>query len=305
MALEVGGLQKGVPSAQAGVNIFEGEWAYRLPIESVDSGTGDGFEKKHISVFLSERNFGSLKGMSCVELGPNEAEVSFHLHHAGCAEIVSVEARIRSFLKCLVVKNYLKLDSVTFQLGDFQQYLEQTERVFDLCVAAGVLYHMEDPIRLIEMIAKRSERLALATHYYSPEILAIDSRLDSSGMPPVSWKLVPNRQTLHDVGGFEVTYYAHEYTGNIDDHETFGHGGILTYANFMTREDIVRVLEFYGFQILELVDSPQGPRGPFLSLVGRKKESLLGARKSRQRLDWKQALFREGKSGRFDLFKGR
>jgi hypothetical protein len=56
-------------------------------------------------------------------------------------------------------------------LGDFGRYLEQCDEKFDVLIASGVLYHMSEPVRLLENAAKVTNHIGLWTHYYDPEII--------------------------------------------------------------------------------------------------------------------------------------
>lgn len=255
------------PSPQGPVDIFAGDWAYELPIAGVTSGKGRGFLDKHHSVWECEQVFGRLTGMTCLELGPNEGEVSFHLHHAGCAEVLSIEARVLSFLKCLVVKNFLRLDSVQFALGDFVKYMEETDRCFDLCVAAGVLYHMQDPVRVIDLMARRSKRIAIATHYFHEKLIQYDASADRSGLPRATWNFPEPDGLIHTRGKLAVRYHRYVYPDRQEQHETYGHGGTAMFAHLMTKEDICRTVEHFRCKILAVTDSLDCERGPFLTLV--------------------------------------
>lgn len=255
------------PDPQWTVDLFSGDWAYELPIPGVHSGKGRGFLEKHHAVWQCEQKFGRLHGMSCLELGPNEGEISFHLHHAGCSEVLAIEARVLSFLKCLVVKNFLKLDSVQFALGDFVKYMESSDRRFDLCMAAGVLYHMPDPVRVIELMAKRAKRISLATHYFHEKILQYDPAADKTGMPCANWTFPAPEGFIHTHGSLSVRYHRYEYPGRQDDHETYGHGGTAMFSNLMSLDDICRTLEHFGCKIVALTDSADCERGPFVTLA--------------------------------------
>jgi hypothetical protein len=259
------------PHPQSTIDLFAGDWAYELPIAGVRSGKGRGFLEKHHSVWLCEKVFGRLKGMTCLELGPNEGEVSFHLHHAGCREVLAIEARVLSFLKCLVVKNYLKLDSVQFALGDFVKYMEETDHQFDLCLAAGVLYHMPDPVHVIELMTRRATRIALATHYFHDKLLQYDAAADTTGLPSATWQFPEPEGTIHAHGSLAVRYYRYVYPDRQEDHETYGHGGTAMFANLMTLEDISKTVEYFGFKILELTDTVDCERGPFATLVAKRR----------------------------------
>ncbi len=260
------------PVPQTAFDLFQGEWAYRIPVPGVSSGAGEAFLHKHPSVWLAEESFGSLRGMSCLELGPNEGEVSFHLHHAGCQSILSIEARVRSFLKCLVVKNFLHLHSVEYRLGDFVEFLATTDQTFDFGVVAGVLYHMHDPVRLLELISRRCQRIAIATHYFHEKILAYDPKVDQTGLPTAIWNFPNPSGEAHHGSGISTTYYKYVYGGVREYHETHGHGGPALFANMITRDEIIRILDHFGMKIVgKVIDDEDGPRGPHIHLIAARK----------------------------------
>lgn len=268
----VEGMVKSAPHPQNAFDIFQGEWAYDIPIAGTKSGLGSTFHHKHYSVYQSELAFGSLKGMKCLELGPNEGEVSFHLHHAGCREVVSIEARIRAYLKCLIVKNFLHLDSVRFHLGDFVQFLEMTNDRFDLGMAAGVLYHMTNPIRLLELLAKSCDRIAIASHYFNESMLHYDPRKDTSGLGDAVWNIVDPKGEDFTHAGIKVKYFKYQYAGSRYLNDVYAHGGPEAYACLMRVDDIVRILNHFGMKIVgEINDDPEGPRGAHVFLTAERK----------------------------------
>ena len=77
------------------------------------------------------------------------------------------KATPEAYLKCLVVKQLLGLQS-SFRLGDFVRTLEDEARRYDLIYASGVLYHMPDPLHLLRLIAERTDRAYVWTHFQDP-----------------------------------------------------------------------------------------------------------------------------------------
>lgn len=55
-------------------------------------------------------------------------------------------------------------------------------------------------------------------------------------------------------------------------HETLGHGGPAMFANMITREEIYRILDHFGMKVVgNVIDTPDGARGPFINLVAVRK----------------------------------
>lgn len=154
------------PSQAAAFDLFKGEWASDIP----------NFGQGHALLFDDERIkwlaqcCGGFAGKTVLELGPLEAGHTHMLEQRG-AQVTAIESNRRAFLKCLIVKNALGLQS-DFVLGDFRPYLASTDDRFDLLLASGVLYHMTDPIGLIDGMARVSDHIGIWTHYYDETLAA-------------------------------------------------------------------------------------------------------------------------------------
>jgi hypothetical protein len=171
------------------------------------------------------------------------------LERAG-AIIDAVESNSRSFLKCLVVKELLGLTNAHFLRGDFVAYLRQGVPRYDLVLASGVLYHMADPVELLDLLAATADRLAIWTHYYDEDVLSEHA---------TTRNFRPAEEIVHD----GRTYRLHprmylEMTQAV----SFG-GGLRPYARWMEREDILDRLRQLGFTDLDIsheqLDHMNGP----------------------------------------------
>ena len=105
----------------------------------------------------------------------------------GANHILAIEANKNAFLKCLVVKELLSIERATFLLGDFYKYLKSQPPRYDAILASGVLYHMADPLGLIEGASVASDRICVWTHYFDED--RIRSR------PELSEKFGPNAKS--------------------------------------------------------------------------------------------------------------
>lgn len=118
--------------------------------------------------FLNER-VGGFHGKSVLELGPLEGFHTCALDRMGAAEITAIEGNPRNFLKCLIVQNHYQLKTSRFLLGDFTKYLQRTERRFDFILAAGVLYHLVQPIWFLQQATEKTDAIGICTTLYDPE----------------------------------------------------------------------------------------------------------------------------------------
>src|SRR5512136_1168112 len=165
------------PSPQAALDIFRGDWASALPppLESCRAGSMPLFSDPRIS--WAAEQLGGVEGRRVLELGPLEGGHSYLLERLGASSIVAVEGNARAYLKCLTIKELLGLHKVRFLFGDFVEYLRASPGGFDLGVASGVLYHVENPVELIALLGRACEQLFIWTHYYDRDAVARDPRL--------------------------------------------------------------------------------------------------------------------------------
>lgn len=245
---------KGAPSPQEAISIFHGEWASKFPDEyQLNAGRARAFEDHRID--WAVKQLGGIDNQSIIELGPLEGGHSYMLEKKGARSVLSIEANTRSYLKCLITKELMDLKRVKFICGNFIEYLRNTNIQFDLCIASGVLYHMENPVELIELIRKVAPKVMIWTHYYNAEII--------SKNPAIAKQYSAGKNFKHK--GFSCTLYKYEYQ-KVQDWKGFC-GGMNNFSHWLTREDILSCLEFFGYHIIATSDGPDHPHGPCLTLV--------------------------------------
>lgn len=248
-----------IPSPQNAVNIFQEEWISRFPgpFNELQAGEAALFEDDRIEWALKE--IGGIQGKKILELGPLEGGHAYMLQKHGAGSVTSIEANPRAFLRCLIVKQILKLDRVDFLCGDFMEYLRHQLESFDLCVASGVLYHMCHPVEMIALAAQRSAQLFLWTHYYDQEIcrqnLLLRPRFSS------------NHQANYQ--GFTYTQHRYHYK-SARAWNTFC-GGPASYSHWLSKEDILACCRYFGFHTIKIShDTPLHPHGPSFALLASK-----------------------------------
>jgi hypothetical protein len=245
------------PDPQRTLDIFKGEWASTLPAPfgHLEAGPVPLFNDPRL-VWGAER-LGHFRDRTVLELGPLEGGHSWMMVNMGAASVTAVEANTHAFLKCLIVKEMLNTPRTRFLCGDFIAYLEEEQRRYDIVLASGVLYHMRDPVHLIDLISRATDRVFLWTHYYDPEICG------AAGSPrfPVA--------TETESQGFRHTLYRHEYL-HLLRNDTFCGGG-ATFSNWLTRDDIFGALRHFGFkQIDTAFEEPHHQGGPAFALAAQR-----------------------------------
>jgi hypothetical protein len=246
------------PTEQNVVDLFDGEWSSRMPKNSgltSKPGTAALFEDDR--VIWAEQVLGGFSDQDVLELGPLECAHSYMLHQRGAKTITSIEANSRAFLKCVCVKQLFKLDRVDVKLGDFVAYLRANKKKFDLTIASGVLYHMQEPIELLHLIGGSANRVFIWTHYYDEKIIASNRSLAP--------KFKARESASYN--GFNYEFSRQFYK------QALGWagfcGGPEEQSVWLTRESILECLKHLGFSRIEVAfESKDHPNGPSFAICG-------------------------------------
>lgn len=247
------------PSAQNVVDMFAGEWSSQMPSGSglVSTGAIPLFEDQRMTWL--EQVLGPVRGMNVLELGPLEGGHTYVLHQLGARSIVSIEANSRAFLRCLAVKEIFDLNRAKFELGSFIPYLEELPSRPDLVVASGVLYHMTEPLRVLELLCKATDKLFIWSHYYDAGI--IRQRADAHLFAP---------ETVVRSGSYQCGGSVRTYPREALDWKGFS-GGSTPYSVWLTRDGILGFLRERGFGTIAVeFEQRDHPNGPALALCARR-----------------------------------
>ena len=243
------------PDPQNAINIFGGEWSSRFPEGlAVEAGNLPLFEDPRVHALASK--YQKLNNWKVLELGPLEGAHTTMFHDYGC-HITSIEANERSYLKCLITKEILGLHRAHFLLGDFHKFLADTTLSYDLVFACGVLYHSTDPLGLLENASRSGSRIAIWTHYYSPEIIAHRADLDrlySEISDFVIWK------------GEQIELRKRFYREAV--HWNGFCGGPEPWAYWLTRNGLFQALRILGFTNVSILSEDlHHQNGPCIYVV--------------------------------------
>jgi SAM-dependent methyltransferase len=248
-----------LPTEQNAIDLFKTEWTSTVP--GVESGHAALFEDGRIHWFLDQ--IGSHDGYTALELGPLEAGHTYILEKSKVKSVVSIEANSRAFVKCLIVKNILEYRKTHFLLGDFQEYLAQApSNSFDISIASGVLYHMQDPATLIKNLCRVTNKaILLWTHYYDKALLEQNATVVTS-------KFGDTVKTDYDGVDIELTEFLYqsslEWSGFC--------GGSKHSAQWLRRQDIMKLFDTYGWEMKAISnDDKLHPHGPAFTLCFVKK----------------------------------
>lgn len=248
------------PDPQNALDIFDGEWASRLPPPFHTLRAGDALLFDDARLRWAITLLGSIQGQRVLELGPLEGGHTYMLDRAGAADVLAIEANTRAYMKCLIVKELLRLPSSRFVCGDFVSYLRSTTDRVDLVVASGVLYHMVHPVEIIARIASISDAVFIWTHYYDADVLGRSSA--------TAHRVVVGEDAIYE--GFQHRLHRHEYLTALN-HPGFC-GGSRPFAHWLTRDHIVGALRHFGLTRIETAfEQTDHPNGPAFCVLARRR----------------------------------
>jgi SAM-dependent methyltransferase len=234
-----------MPTEDAALKLFHGEWSTSIP--GFGHGYADLFNRARIDFFRGQ--IGTFVGKDVLELGPLEAAQTYLMATEG-ANVLAVESNKRAFLRCLLIQNLFQFRA-KFTLGDFRPYLATTDKRFDFILAAGVLYHMTEPLKLIEDMCRASDTVGVWTHFYDANRLVRDEKLSGNfdhEPTEVEWHgrtMRQHRQSYNEMltwSGFS--------------------GGTAPVSAWLTRDSLLGAFDMLGFDVTidhELYDFPAGP----------------------------------------------
>jgi hypothetical protein len=247
-------------SHQNAVDLVPG-WNHAFPEHlAIKAGSAPLYNDARIQWGVEQ--FGNLAGTRVLELGPLEG---FHTAMLECnrpAVLDAVEANVAAYLRCLITKQVFDLRRAKFQLGNFLPWLARDDDKYDLIVACGVLYHMNDPVYLLDLISRRTDAVYLWTHYF-----------DSTAMPagdPRGLAFVDHSRTVR-CGEHKIRMRARRYYGA--EQNLMFCGGPEDLHYWMEKPAIMNVLRTFGFDDIRTAhDQPDHPNGPAISIFARRSD---------------------------------
>lgn len=110
----------------------------------------------------------SLKGLRALDLGCLEGGCSVFLARTG-VDVLGVEARPKNIEKCLLARDALSLPKLTFAHADVKEVSAERFGSFDVVLALGILYHLDDPVGWLRQIASLTRGVLFLDTHYAPD----------------------------------------------------------------------------------------------------------------------------------------
>ncbi|WP_245297414.1 class I SAM-dependent methyltransferase [Rhizobium lusitanum] len=250
--------EQSIPSHQNAIDALSGWNCAFPPALNLNAGALPLYADDRIAWAL--QSFGSIEGKKVLEVGPLEGMHTYMLHSHLPARIDAIEANRLCFLRCLVTKQILNIDTASFMLGDIQSWLTERDETYDFALASGVLYHMADPGEFLRLLASRTKAVFIWTHFVLED-----------AMPEGDVRRLPfsGKVETRMVDGVPVRYYERSYH-HANANASFC-GGMKDRHFWMHRDDILMLLRKLGYSDIVIRDENLNhPGGPSFSLLARK-----------------------------------
>lgn len=155
-----------------------GPWITRFWVDGEPYGGSEYDPKDDARLEMFAHRAGTLQGKRILELGPLEGGHSLQLARQG-ATVVGIEGHESNYERCLYIKELFNLTNVQFVHGDLRSYDLDSLGRFDAVFNVGVLYHLDEPWKLLTSLGKMAEKMFVATHCAVPS--KVDATVDVGG----------------------------------------------------------------------------------------------------------------------------
>jgi hypothetical protein len=161
----------------------------------------------------------------------------------------------------LVLKEVLDLTRSRFLLGDCRAFLrDNPERRFDVCVASGILYHLDDPIDLLFLLSQACPKVYIWTHYFDSR------RIVRRPSVHARFRSAAANRIRH---GFE--HVAHPYHYEFERFYSQFAGGSKHVAHWLEREQLIDALRHFGYAEIQVAfEEPDHIHGPAIAITAQK-----------------------------------
>jgi SAM-dependent methyltransferase len=186
---------------------------------------------------------GQLEGRRVVDLGCLEGGFALALARQGC-EVVGIEARAANIAKAQLVREHFNLRNLEFRLGDVKEVTSDRFGVFDVTLALGILYHLDDPVSWLIQLGEITRAVLIIESHFAP-----DADVDLAELEPSIANLGEVARLAVD--GLEVEgRWFFEFDESVDKESQLWASYSNSSSFWLTKESLLRVLRRAGFDVV-------------------------------------------------------
>jgi SAM-dependent methyltransferase len=186
---------------------------------------------------------GDLSGLRVADLGCLEGGFAMAMAMRG-ADVTAVEARASNLEKARLLKEHFDLQSLHLVLGDVKDFTLEAFGSFDIVLALGILYHLDDPTRWLTQIAQLTNRILIIDSHYAPidEYAMAQIRDDLKHLGPIERVQIGPRT-------YEGRWFF-EYPEGIDKESQLWASYSNNRSFWLTKESLLQSLCHAGFNLV-------------------------------------------------------
>lgn len=185
---------------------------------------------------------GRLANLRVADLGCLEGGYALALAQRGM-NVVGIEARAKNLQKAQLLQEHFELPNLEFALGDVKNFTRDEFGDFDVVLALGILYHLDQPPAWLRQIAQATSSLLIIDSHYAPadelSLAFIDERLALSSL-----------ERMEDGPATYEGRWFFEY-GEADKREDQLWASYSNRKSFwLTKESLLRAVSSAGFDLV-------------------------------------------------------
>jgi SAM-dependent methyltransferase len=186
---------------------------------------------------------GASANLRVADLGCLEGGFSLALAQLGM-NVVGIEARVKNLEKARLLKEHFDLTNLEFKQGDVKDFTRDAFGEFDVVLALGILYHLDQPAAWLRQIAEATGRVLIIDSHYAPD--------DDASMALIDERIAQLSALDHIEDGaasYEGRWFF-EY-GEDDEREDQLWASYSNRKSFwFTKESLLRAISSAGFDLV-------------------------------------------------------
>ena len=186
---------------------------------------------------------GQLAGLRVADLGCLEGGFALAMAQHGMS-VLGIEARQMNLNKALLLKEHFDLPQLEFQLDDVKNFTRERFGEFDVVLALGILYHLNDPVGWLHQVSQATRRILIVESHYAPADEGALKLLD-----PALRHLGPLVQVTNNDFNYEGRWFF-EFDANAD-REVMPWASYSNNQSFwLTKESLLQSISRAGFDLV-------------------------------------------------------
>jgi SAM-dependent methyltransferase len=182
-------------------------------------------------------------GLRVADLGSLEGGFALAFAQRG-SQVTAIEARRMNVQKIRLLREHFQLENLLVEQKDVKAFSRESHGVFDVVLALGILYHLDNPVAWLRQIAEATGRLLIIDTHFAPatdaDLKLIDTR-------------IANLSALETVRHGEHEYkgrWFFEYPEGVDREPQLWASWSNNRSFWLTRESLFQAVTHCGFDLV-------------------------------------------------------